>query len=207
MMRRRPSPAWALALGVLVVGACAAPRTNPDRAQEVDREADTPEQYILGDLDDRPDSARLTLPGHYFDTDEEGQKDSLPPLVYGMTLDMITDGDRLFRSKGGCVSCHGSEGQGLPARGAALTSGLRFIPVGQWDPIDSLIHVGMPDRQTRTHIAMPPRGHDSNLDAGETRSIAAYIWAISQVKGEPWPGGHPTHAPHDWRASARTSIP
>jgi hypothetical protein len=33
------------------------------------------------------------------------------------------------------------------------------------------------------------------------------VWAISQVKGEPWPGGHALHAPHDWRASARTSIP
>jgi hypothetical protein len=105
------------------------------------------------------------------------------------------------------VSCHGSEGQGLAARGKTLTAGLHFLPPGEWQPIDSLILVGMPDRLTRTTIAMPPRGQNSDLDADETKSIAAYVWAMSQVKGEPWPGGHRIHAPHDWRASARTSIP
>jgi hypothetical protein len=204
-MRARAS---ALALGVIVaIGACDAPATNADRYQKVTREEAAPEQLILPGQDQRADSAALALPGRYFDTDEEGEKDSLPRLPYGMTLGMITDGDRLFRGKGGCVNCHGSEAQGLAARGAALTSGLRFIPVGQWQPIDSLIHVGMPDRLTRTTIAMPPRGQNSDLDADETRAIAAYVWAISQVKGEPWPGGHAIHAPHDWRASARTSIP
>ena len=187
--------------------ACASPRPNPDRYQEVSREEDAPEHYLRDDLDHRPDSAQLALAGHYFDLDEEAQKDSLPQLPYEMTLDMITDGDRLFHGKGGCVDCHGSEGQGLAARGSALTSSLRFLPLGEWQPIDSLILVGMPDRQTRTTIAMPPRGQHSDLDADEAKSIAAYVWAISQVKGEPWPGGHRIHAPHDWRASARTSIP
>jgi hypothetical protein len=46
---------------------------------------------------------------------------------------------------------------------------------------------------TRTPIAMPPRGAQSNLTDQETRLIAAYVWAISQVKDEPWPGGHRTH--------------
>jgi cytochrome c5 len=208
MRRSLLAPARGIALGI--VGAymgCAAPQANPDRYQNVTREEDAPEHYLPDGLDRRPDSVQLALPGRYFDTDEEGQKDSLPELMFGMTVGMIADGDRLFHGTGGCVSCHGSEAQGLPARGKTLTAGLRFLPVGQWDPIDSLILVGMPDRQTRTEIAMPPRGQYSNLNADETRSIAAYVWAISQVKGEPWPGGHSDHAPHDWRASARTSIP
>jgi hypothetical protein len=187
--------------------ACAAPKNNPDRAQSVDREPDAPETYLVADLDSRPDSSRLTLRGRYFDTDEEAQPDSLPELAFGMTLDQIRDGDRLFHGKGGCVNCHGSEAQGLAGRGKSLTSGVQFIPKGDWGAIDSLIVVGMPDKQTRSPIAMPPLGQHTDLDAEETRTIAAYVWAISQTRGEPWSGGHAMHAPHDWRASSRTSIP
>jgi cytochrome c5 len=208
-MRRPAAMIVAVALAALGAWAfaCATPRTNPDRYQEVSREADAPERYLPADLDHRPDSAQLALPRHYFDTDEEGQKDFLPPLPQGMTLGMITDGDRVFHGKGGCVNCHGSEGEGLAARGDALTAGVHFVPPGEWDPIDSLILVGMPDRDTRSRVAMPPRGQHGDLDADEVKSVAAYVWAISQVKGEPWTGGHALHAPHDWRASARTSIP
>jgi hypothetical protein len=120
---------------------------------------------------------------------------------------MIRDGDRLFHSKAGCESCHGTEAQGLPARGKTLTANLVFIPPGDWNAIDSVINVGMPDARSRSPIAMPPRGQHSDLNADEMRTIAAYIWAISQTRGEPWSGGHTLHHPHDWRASARTSIP
>jgi mono/diheme cytochrome c family protein len=124
-----------------------------------------------------------------------------------MTTDMIRDGDRLFHGKGGCVNCHGSEAQGLAARGKTLTANLVFIPVGDWNANDSVIAVGMPDGRTRSPIAMPARGQHSDLDAREMRATAAYIWAISQARGEPWTGGHELHQSHDWRASARTSIP
>jgi mono/diheme cytochrome c family protein len=185
---------------------CAAPRENGDRVQEVSREADAPERFLPGDLASRPDSAQLASGGG-FDTDEEPQPDTLPTLPAGMSLDMLRDGDRLFHGAGGCVSCHGSEAQGLPARGKTLTAGVAFVPPGDWNAIDSLISVGMPDRQTRSPIAMPPRGQHEDLDAEEIRAIAAYVWAVSQTRGEPWPGGHAVHASHDPRASARTSIP
>jgi mono/diheme cytochrome c family protein len=200
-------PRFAGALLVALASACAAPKANPDRAEEVARGKDAPEHYIPDDIDTRPDSAKLVLAGKFFDTDEEAQPDSLPTLAYGMTLETIRDGDRIFHGKGGCVNCHGSEAQGLAARGKTLTAGLAFVPAGEWNALDSLISVGMRDGQTRSPIAMPPRGQDENLSADEVRSVAAYVWAISQTRGEPWPGGHAAHAPHDWRASARTSIP
>jgi cytochrome c len=200
--------ALVLAMSTLILAAgCAAPRNNPDRAQSVEREPDAPERFLIADLDSRPDSARLSLARRVFDTDEESQPDSLPELPLGMTLEKIRDGDRLFHGKGGCVNCHGSEAQGLAGRGKSLTTGVQFLPKGDWQAIDSLISVGMPDAQTRSPIAMPPRGQHTNLDAEETRTVAAYVWAISQTRGEPWPGGHAIHAAHDWRASARTSIP
>jgi hypothetical protein len=200
--------ALAVSLGIAgCLAACNVADTNPARVAEVAREEHRPERYLPDGLDTRPDSSALALPGHFFDLDEEGNKDSLPSLPYGMTLDMIRDGDRIFHGKGGCVSCHGSEGQGLAARGKSLTAGLHFLPPGDWHGVDSLVSVGMPDAWTRSAISMPPRGQHEDLSAAEIRAVAAYVWAISEVKSEPWQGGHAIHAPHDWRSSARTAIP
>lgn len=190
-----------------VTAACSQASPNPDRAPQLSREEVAPEKYLPADIDSRPDSAKLVSASRAFDTDEEAQPDTLPTLAPGMSLDQIRLGDALFHGRGGCMNCHGSEAQGLPARGKALTTGLAFVPAGDWNALDSTIAVGMPDRQTRSPIAMPARGQHGDLDAGEMRALAAYVWAVSQARGEPWAGGHRAHAPHDWRASARTSIP
>lgn len=128
------------------------------------------------------------------DTDEDAQPRVLPPLPSGMTLQMVRQGDSLYHDKGGCVTCHGADATGVPASGSGLTRGTAFIPA-DWQPIDSLITAGMPEAVTRSPIAMPPRGALSNLTPDEVRLIAAYVWAIAHVRGEPWPGGHRAHAP------------
>ena len=126
-------------------------------------------------------------------TNEEGQPPRLPPLPAGITLDAIRAGDSLFHGKGHCFACHGADATGLPDAGSALTMGLNFVPT-EWEPIDSLIAVGIPEAVARSAIRMPPRGGKSDLTPDEIREIAAYVWAISQTRGEPWPGGHATHA-------------
>jgi hypothetical protein len=126
------------------------------------------------------------------DLNEDGQRRRLPPLPRGMTLTMIQQGDDLYRGKAGCFTCHGPDGGGMPASGSGITAGLNFVP-SEWEPIDSLIRAGIPEPVTRSPIAMPPRGAQSNLTDDESRRVAAYVWAISQVRGEPWPGGHRTH--------------
>jgi mono/diheme cytochrome c family protein len=135
--------------------------------------------------------ARMTR-GAAVDTHEDGQPRKLPSLPSGMTLTMIRQGDSLFHGKGGCVTCHGQEANGVPNMGSGLTSGLLFIPP-RWEVIDSLIQTGIPEPLTRTTNAMPARGARSDLTPEESRLIAAYVWAISQTRGEPWPGGHRTH--------------
>lgn len=138
---------------------------------------------------------RLTRPGSEEDAadlNEDGQPAKLPALPRGVTLDMIRQGDELYRGKGACNTCHGPDGGGMPASGSGITAGLNFIPA-EVSAIDSLIKVGIPEPVTRTPVAMPPRGAQSNLTDDETRTLAAYVWAISQVRGEPWPGGHRTH--------------
>ena len=143
-----------------------------------------------GPLSAQQPSARESQPTA--DTDEDAQPDSLPPLPPGLTLDLIRQGDELYRGKGGCAGCHGANATGVPDEGSALTAGLHFIPM-EWKSIDSLITAGIPEEVTRTSIAMPERGEMSDLTPEEIRSVSAYVWAISQVRGEPWPGGHASH--------------
>jgi mono/diheme cytochrome c family protein len=126
------------------------------------------------------------------DTDEDAQPRTLPKLPAGMTTQMIVQGDSIFRGKGGCVTCHGADATGMPAAGSGITRGVAFIP-NEWQPIDSLIMAGISEALTRSPIAMPPKGAQSNLTADETKLVAAYVWAIAHVRGEPWPGGHRTH--------------
>ena len=121
------------------------------------------------------------------------QPKALPRLPQGMTLDMIRAGDSVYHGKGGCVTCHGPDGYGMPNSGSGITMGLGHIPA-QWQPIDSLVTAGIPEALTRSSVAMPARGATSNLTPEETRAVAAYVWALTQVADEPWPGGHRTHA-------------
>jgi mono/diheme cytochrome c family protein len=124
---------------------------------------------------------------------DEMQPDTLPALPPGMTIAMLQAGDSLFHGRAGCFGCHGIEGQGLPAAGDALSVGLDYVAYN-WRSIDSLIASGIPDALTRSPIAMPARGARGDLTAEEIRRVAAYVWAISQTHGEPWPGGHASHA-------------
>jgi hypothetical protein len=84
--------------------------------------------------------------------------------------------------------------------GSGITSGLLFIPP-EWGAIDSLIQAGISEPVTRTTIAMPARGAASNLTPEESRLIAAYVWAISHTKGEPWQGGHKSHGQQGQQAA------
>lgn len=126
------------------------------------------------------------------DTDEDAQPTKLPALPSGMTIQMVQQGDSIFHGKAGCVTCHGPDATGMPAAGSGITRGTSFIPP-DWKSIDSLVTAGIPEAITRSPIAMPPRGAQSNLTPDEVKLVAAYVWAIAHVRGEPWPGGHRTH--------------
>ena len=125
-------------------------------------------------------------------THDDLQPAQLPPLPNGMTIQTIVQGDSIYHGKGNCSACHGTEGEGLPAAGDAVTVSLNWAQY-DWKSIDSLIDHGIPQPLTRSPIAMPPRGGKSDLTEDETERVAAYIWAISQTRGEPWPGGHASH--------------
>jgi len=125
-------------------------------------------------------------------THDDLQPAQLPTLPNGMTIESIVQGDSIFHGKGNCFACHGIEAECAPAAGDALTVSLSYAQP-EWRSIDSLVESGIPQVLTRSPIQMPPRGGKSNLSAEEVRRVAAYVWAISQTRGEPWPGGHPSH--------------
>jgi cytochrome c5 len=125
-------------------------------------------------------------------THDDLQPPALPALPAGMSIADIVRGDSIYHGKGTCFVCHGVEGEGRPAAGDALTVGLNWAQPN-WQSIDSLINNGIPQPLTRSPIQMPPRGGRSDLSDTEVRAVAAYVWAISQTRGEPWPGGHASH--------------
>ncbi|MGI8548340.1 MAG: hypothetical protein ACR2M1_13590, partial [Gemmatimonadaceae bacterium] len=59
-------------------------------------------------------------------TNDDLQPTTLPPMPVGMTTATLVRGDEIFHGKGGCFACHGTEGQGLPAAGDALTTSLSY---------------------------------------------------------------------------------
>lgn len=125
-------------------------------------------------------------------THDDLQPPTLPALPQGMTIGDLVRGDSIYHGKGTCFVCHGVEGEGRPAAGDALTVALNWAQPN-WRSIDSLIDNGIPQPLTRSPIQMPPRGGRSDLTGSEVRAVAAYVWAISQTRGEPWPGGHSSH--------------
>jgi mono/diheme cytochrome c family protein len=133
-----------------------------------------------------------TAPNAGSRTNEDLQPTQLPPLPANVTIDAVVDGDRIFHSIGGCFACHGADGEGLPAAGSGITSGLAFVPVDV-TAIAALVTRGLPDAFTRSPIAMPARGARGTLSATEIDHVAQYVWLISQVRGEPWQGGHASH--------------
>ncbi len=182
-------------------------RDTHETPSQVELRDRAPELYVPSNLAQRPDTALLRNMRHAFDTDDELQPDTLPTLPDGVTLADVRNGDDLFHGTGGCRNCHGSEATGLAGRGSSLTAGLHLIPSSDLRGIDSIIVNGIADAETRSPIAMPPRGQHGNLTTIETHALATYVWALANARDEPWPGGHPQHGIHDINSSARTDIP
>lgn len=68
-------------------------------------------------------------------THDDLQPAQLPPLPKGMTIETIVQGDSIYHGKGNCFACHGSEGEGEPAAGDAITVALNYAQA-EWKSID-----------------------------------------------------------------------
>ena len=101
--------------------------------------------------------------------------DSLPPEV---SPQMIQRGKLFFEGPGLCVSCHGKDAKGVPHAGPDLTDSVWVGGDGSYEFIVGRILGGVPEHQSATGVAMPPRGA-SSLNEAQVRAMAAYVWALS----------------------------
>ncbi|HEY7768136.1 c-type cytochrome [Longimicrobium sp.] len=99
-----------------------------------------------------------------------------PPA--GVTQAMVDAGQASFGTV--CSACHGQNGTGSPA-GPALNDRAWLNISGQYPEIVTLINSGVPKPKQYPGM-MPPKGGGA-FDDAQVRSIAAYVYALSQQGG------------------------
>ena len=109
--------------------------------------------------------------------------DSLP---WGVTMEMVTQGQAIFEGPGLCAQCHGPDAQG--AVGPDLTDSDWLQAKGSHESIVQVILTGVPESISATGTAMPARGGTDISDAS-VRSVAAFIWRKSHPDAMYLPAG------------------
>lgn len=99
------------------------------------------------------------------------------PLPKGVTLEMLARGKELFQGAGLCVACHGPDGKG--SVGPDLTDTLWLHHKGSYEEIFAQVVRGVPEEESKTGTAMPPRGGSALTDE-QLRAVAAYVWSLSR---------------------------
>lgn len=103
------------------------------------------------------------------------RRDSLPP---GVTPQMVTEGEKLFKGPGLCTACHGTDAKGLPNLGPDLTDKQWLHSKGTYQEIVKQILDGVPANKSTTGLIMPPKG-GAALSDEQVKAIAAYVWKLS----------------------------
>lgn len=99
------------------------------------------------------------------------------PLPAGVTTQMVVDGKRIYSGPGVCFACHGQDAAG--GMGPNLRDTLWLHSRGEYDKILATILNGVPTKESKSGIMMPPRGGSAISDE-DARAVAAYIWSISR---------------------------
>ena len=90
--------------------------------------------------------------------------------------ELVAKGDALFHASGNCYACHGSKGEGLV--GPNLTDAEWIHSKGSYDEIVAQINHGVPKEESKSGIAMPPKG-GGTLSDDDVKAIAAYVHSLS----------------------------
>ena len=97
-------------------------------------------------------------------------------LPEGVTPGMVTTGGSIFKGSGMCTVCHGIDGKG--GVGPNLTDGTWLHSKGSYSEIVQQITAGVPTKQSKSGIPMPPRG-GSGISEAQVKDVAAYVWTLS----------------------------
>ena len=105
------------------------------------------------------------------------------PTPPGVAMADVVEGSRIFHGEekhGTCTGCHGVDGQG-GGQGPNLTDAKWLWSDGSLSGIEKTIANGVPHPK-QYNEPMPPKG-GADLDPGEIKAVAAYVWAIAH-KGQ-----------------------
>jgi len=99
-------------------------------------------------------------------------------LPDGVTDEMVQEGQGLFDGAGLCAVCHGPGGAGLI--GPSLADGEWLVGEGGYEEIITQILEGVPPEKAQNAFGafMPPKG-GSTITEEQVRSVAAYVWTLS----------------------------
>jgi mono/diheme cytochrome c family protein len=89
--------------------------------------------------------------------------------------ELVAKGDALFHGSGNCYACHGQKAEGLV--GPNLTDAEWIHSKGSYDEIVAQINNGVPKEQSKSGIAMPPKG-GATLSDDDVKAIAAYVHSL-----------------------------
>jgi mono/diheme cytochrome c family protein len=89
--------------------------------------------------------------------------------------ELVAKGDALFHGSGNCYACHGQKAEGLV--GPNLTDAEWIHSKGSYDEIVAQINKGVPKEESKSGIAMPPKG-GATLSDDDVKAIAAYVHSM-----------------------------
>lgn len=99
-------------------------------------------------------------------------------LPEGVTPAMVSAGGSTFKGPGMCTVCHGIDGKG--GVGPNLTDGTWLHSKGGYGEIVQQITTGVPAKQSKSGIPMPPKG-GSGISEAQVKDVAAYVWTLSHA--------------------------
>ncbi len=105
------------------------------------------------------------------------------PVPPGATKEQVALGERIFHGEaagGTCSGCHGSDANGGP-QAPSLVKKNWLLGDGSLKSITETITDGVP-RPRNYSVPMPPKG-GAPLSDSDVAAVAAYVWAISHVRG------------------------
>lgn len=97
-------------------------------------------------------------------------------LPEGVTPAMVTEGAGIFKGAGICFACHGPDGKG--GVGPNLTDGTWLHSKGSYAEIVQQVTTGVPAKESKSGIVMPPKG-GSAISEAQVKAVAAYVWTLS----------------------------
>ena len=91
----------------------------------------------------------------------------------------IAQGDSIYHGRGNCYACHGANAQG--AVGPNLTDAEWLHSDGSYDAIVKQVIAGVTQAESKSGIAMPPKG-GSTITDDQVKAVAAYVYSLSHKK-------------------------